>query len=383
MNNLYKMKTLLFVANVDWFFLSHRMCLAVAAKDSGWKVSVACEDTGRASEIIQDGISFINLSFSRSGTNLIEEAKTIRRFYLLYKKINPDVVHHITLKPVIYGSFIARKVRVGGVLNAISGLGYTFTENRKGPVRRIMTQLMKFGFKHENLACIFQNRDDLLELQGHGILNSNNVIHLIKGSGVNLEEFKPRENKLKSDNRRIVLFPTRMLIDKGVRELRSATELLFRSYRHKISFILAGLADEENKAGVSPKYLKEWETRDYVKWVGYQRNMVDLYSNCDIVVLPSYREGMPKTLLEACAMGKPIITTNAIGCRECVDEEVNGLKVPVKSVSELANAIARLVDNPDLCKKMGKASRQKAVREFDQKEVVRKHLDIYYKLLNE
>lgn len=374
------MKKLLIVANVDWFFISHRLCIAEKALEEGWEVCVAAEDSGRSNEISEKGITFIDFPFSRSGTNPLDELKTINRFRKLYKDFKPNVVHHVTLKPVIYGSLVAKWLRVPGVLNAVSGLGYNFTGERQGFVSKVMVSLMKRGFKRGNVSFIFQNQDDLNELKALQVLDTRNKINFIKGSGVNLSEFHHAE--LPNGERIKILLPTRMLWDKGVSELRAASELLKEKYYNKVSFILAGLADEENKAGVSASYLHEWEDGEYVKWIGYQKDMVAVYADSDIVILPSYREGMPKTLIEACAIGRPIITTDAIGCRECVDEGVNGLKVPVKSTVELAEAISKLVDDKSLRETMGEASRVKAEKEFDQKNVVSKHLLIYDSLLN-
>lgn len=374
------MKKLLMVANVDWFFISHRLCIAQEAAKQGWDVIVAAENTGRAFEIESEGIQFINFPFSRSGTNPIEEFKTLIHFYKLYKDLKPDVVHHITLKPVIYGSFVAKLLKIKGVLNAVSGLGYNFTEGRSGIVAKIMIKKMRFGFARKNVSIIFQNQDDYQELKELNVIHANNNIVFIKGSGVNLDVFKPKSD-LKTDRVRILL-PTRMLWDKGVREVREASDILKKEYKEKITFVLSGLADEDNKAGVPSNYLNEWQDGCYVKWIGYQKDMVSVYEDVDIVLLPSYREGMPKTLIEACAMGKPIITTNAIGCRECVDEGINGFKVPIKSSNDLAQAIIKLIDDNSMRIEMGKQSRLKAVKEFDQKLVISKHLYLYAHLID-
>ena len=374
------MKRLLITANVDWFLISHRLCIAAEAAQQGWDVYVACEDTGRAQEIREAGVKFVNFPFSRSGTNPYEEAKTLKRFYDLYKKLKPDVVHHVTLKPVIYGSFAAKQTRIKGILNAVSGLGYAFTEGRRGTVQSIMIKMMAYGFRRKNVSFIFQNQDDLKELQSLKVIADSNTLNFIKGSGVDLTQFTqqpfPKKDKVQ------ILLPTRMLWDKGVAEVRAASEILRKNYKGKITFILAGLADEENKAGVSAAYLKDWEEDNYVTWIGYQKNMVQVYSDSDIVLLPSYREGMPKTLIEACAIGRPIVTTDAIGCRECVDEGSNGFKVPVKSTAKLAEAIEKLIVNESLRIEMGQASREKAEKEFDQKNVIAKHLEIYETLLH-
>lgn len=368
------------IANVDWFFISHRLCIAQEAVKQGWQVIVAAEDTGRASEIESEGIRFIDFPFSRSGTNPLQELKTLKNFYNLYKNLQPDVVHHITLKPVIYGSFVAKVLKIKGVLNAVSGLGYNFTEGRSSIVSKIMIKKMRYGFARENVSIIFQNQEDCQELKELNVIGLNNNIVFIKGSGVNLDVFKP-QGILQQDKIKILL-PTRMLWDKGVREVRGASDILKEKYSNKIIFVLSGLADEENKAGVPSSYLNDWQDGCYVQWIGYQKDMVSVYQDADIVLLPSYREGMPKTLIEACAMGKPIITTDAIGCRECVDEGINGFKIPVKSSEKLAEAIIKMIEDDSMRVEMGKQSRLKAIKEFDQKQVITKHLELYTQLIN-
>ena len=374
------MKTkILFVANVDWFFISHRLVIAEEAKKNGFDVIVAAKDTGRSQEIIDKGIQFINLSFSRSGTNLIREFITLIKVFKIYYNLKPDIVHHITLKPVIYGSLIAKVLKIKGVVNAISGLGYNFTEGRKSLVQKVMLLIMKFGFNRKNVVIIFQNENDQKELTELGVIHPSNLRVRIKGSGVDLEKF--HESSFPSFNRIKILLPIRMLWDKGVKELREASDILNKKYYDNVEFILSGLADEDNKAGVPASYLNDWQDGTYVKWIGHQKNMVEVYQNSHIVVLPSYREGMPKSLIEACAIGRAIVTTNAIGCRECVDEGINGLKVPVKDAQSLANAIETLVNNPNRIVEMGKASRLKAKKEFDINFVLQIHSQIYNQYL--
>lgn len=374
------MKTkILFVANVDWFFISHRLVIAEEAKKNGFDVIVAAKDTGRSQEIIDKGIQFINLSFSRSGTNLIREFITLIKVFKIYYILRPDIVHHITLKPVIYGSLIAKVLKIKGVVNAISGLGYNFTEGRKSLVQKVMLLILKFGFNRKNVVIIFQNENDQKELTELGVIHPSNLIVRIKGSGVDLEKF--HESSFPSFDRIKILLPIRMLWDKGVKELREASDILNKKYYENVEFILSGLADEDNKAGVPASYLNDWQDGNFVKWIGYQKNMVEVYQNSHIVVLPSYREGMPKSLIEACAIGRAIITTNAIGCRECVDEGINGLKVPVKDAQSLANAIETLVNNPNRIIEMGKASRLKAKKEFDINFVLQIHSQIYNQYL--
>lgn len=370
-----KVKKILYVVNVDWFFISHRLIIAQNAISNGYKVFIACKDTGRISEIEKLGVKHINLPISRSGINPFLEINTLIYLYRIYNNIKPDIVHHITLKPVIYGSIISKLLQIKYVVNAVSGLGYSFTKGRKGIVQKLMIVLLKFGFNRKNITVIFQNGDDEIFFKKQGITSNFNKIIRIKGSGVDLKQFK--KSSMPDDDIIKILLPSRMLWDKGVKELREATEILAEKYSEKIQFILCGLADKNNRAGVSESYLKEWQDGTYVKWIGYKKNMVEIYNNCHIVVLPSYREGMPKSLIEACAVGRAIITTDAVGCRECVDEGINGFKVPVNSSIDLAIAIEKLILNRPLIKKMGQNSRIKAEREFNVEEVVTRHLEVY------
>jgi glycosyltransferase involved in cell wall biosynthesis len=170
-----------------------------------------------------------------------------------------------------------------------------------------------------------------------------------------------------------------MLLDKGLRELKVVSELLKNEYYNKITFILAGMVDLDNKSGIDIQYLKQWQDGIYVKWIGHVIDMRPLYQESDIVILPSYREGLPKSLAEACSFGRPIITTDAIGCRECVDDGINGVLVPVKSTKELANAIIKLIDNKNEMRRMGKMGRIKAEKEFNLHNIVEEHMIIYSK----
>lgn len=372
---------LLIVVNVDWFFLSHRLPLAIEAMKNNWNVSIACSDTGKSEEIKRNGIDFYEIPFSRSGTNILSELNTIKSLYKVYKKVNPNVIHHVTLKPVVYGSLISRMLKIKGTVNAISGMGYNFTEGRRGTLQKIMVKLMKIGFRQDNIGFIFQNEDDLQQVEKLNVLKANTKMYLVKGSGVDLKKFafsKPIEKE-----KLMVLLPGRMLYDKGVKEFKEASDLLLEKYKNRVSFILAGLADKENKAGVSEEILRQWDVEGYFKWIGYQSDMVSLYKEADVIVLPSYREGLPKSLIEASAIGRPIVTTEAIGCKECVDEGINGFKVPIKSVNELAETIKKLLDSDDLRLKMGRHSRIKAEKEFSLAYVVNEHMNIYSELYEE
>ena len=372
-----KNKSLLIVINVDWLFLAHRLEIAKGAQRNGFEVTIVAKDTGRKNEIETEGFRFIDLNISRSGVNPFTELKTIFNLYTIYKKTTPTIVYQVTMKPVIYGTLISRLLKIPTV-NAVSGLGYNFTDKRQGVVQKIMIFLMKLGFNKDNNHLVFENKDDYEDLEAFKVLSKKNNFSVIKGIGVNLNNFKFEDVVQKE--KLIILFPARMLWDKGVKELVEASKILHKKYAHKIYFKLCGMVDIGNLESISEDYLNTIEVENYLKWYGHQTDMKSIYKSADIVVLPSYREGLPTSLIEACATGRPIVTTNAIGCKDCVDEGLNGYKVPVKSVQELADAIEKLINSPEDRKRMGIYGRQKAEREFDQKEVVKKHIDIYNEL---
>lgn len=371
-------RTLVIVINVDWLFLAHRLEIAKEALDHGFQVSVVAKDTGRKSEIENAGFQFINLNISRLGVNPFFEFKTVYELFKIYKRLQPDIVYQITMKPIIYGTFITKFLKIKSV-NAISGLGYNFTDKRRGYVQEIMLFLMRIGFNKKHNFLVFENEDDYKELNTLKTINYRNNYKIIKGVGVNLGDFK-HEDFVKKE-KLIILFPARMLWDKGVREFVEAAKMLQEKYFDKIYFKLCGMIDEGNIAYVPENYLKQIEIENYLKWYGYQKDIKSFYKNADIIVLPSYREGLPTSLIEACAIGRPIVTTNAIGCKECVDEGLNGYKVPVKSIIKLAQAIEKLILDSKLRKAMGIQSRQKAEVEFDKKTVIKAHLKIFNEML--
>ncbi|GGF81742.1 glycosyltransferase family 4 protein [Wenyingzhuangia marina] len=371
-------KVLLMVINVDWLFLLHRLEIAKEALNRDWRVVIAAKGTGKEHEIKEQGFEFVNIDITRSGTSMVKEFKTFFKLYFLYRKLQPEVVYQVTMKPVIYGTLVSKFLGIS-TLNSISGLGYNFTNERKGRVQNIMIKMMRYGFNKKKNSLVFENEEDCQELRNLNIINIQNTVNVIKGIGVNLNKFRPIEQQ-PSDKVRILL-PTRMLWDKGVREFVEAAILLKKKYKEKAIFVLCGRLDTENKEAVPKEYLDKNTIEGYLEWIGNQEDMVTQYKNSDVVVLPSYREGLPVVLMEACAMGKPIVTTNAVGCKECVEEGRNGYKVPVKSVLQLAEAIEKLIKSPEERIRMGQASRQKAEKEFDKTVVVKKHVNLCEELL--
>ena len=368
------------VVNVDWFFLSHRLPVAFAAKEKGYDVTILTKNTGKKQEIESYGLQFIDIDFERSGANPLKEIKCILSLIKLYKKEKPNVIHNITLKAALLSSIAAKLTGHKRVINAISGFGYNFTEDRNGFKQKIIKQMMSFAFKSRYFHFIFQNPDDIQQFKKLNFVLENNI-NLIKGSGVDLDKFTFEKEELKKKVR--LILPARMLKDKGVLEFIEAAKKIKERCVDKAEFILAGDCDTINLAGISEEELKKVLDFPYIQWVGFQKYMFQVLKGSDIVVLPSYREGLPKSLIEACAVGRPIITTDTQGCRECVVDDWNGYLVPVKDIEILPQKMEFLINNKEKREIMGKNSRLLAEREFSIGKVIEKHLNIYETILQQ
>lgn len=368
---------ILYVVNVDWFFVSHRLPLAIEAIRRNKEVILIGKNTGCFKDLEKVGIKCFDLNIERSGINPLKEIKVINKLIKLYKEISPDLIHHITIKPSIYGSIAARKSNIKAkVINAITGLGYNFINNRFFSFnKKVLTLLILYAFKNKKVNFIFQNPDDLFFYENLGLIENNFTI--IKGSGVDENIFKKRN---KNNNKKIkVVLVARMLKDKGVIEFINAANLLRNKYEKKLEFILVGGIDHYNPAKISEILLNNLCDKDYIIWLGHQSNIKKIYDNADIVCLPSYREGLPKSIVEAMAMSCPIITTDAVGCRECVDDSVNGFLVPIGDSRVLSKKIELLLLNKELRFKMGQMSRKKMISEMSLKNVIKETFKFYDK----
>lgn len=373
-----KTKKLFLVVNVDWFFLSHRLPIALAAKKNGYDVTVlAIEEGGHGNEIRGHGLKFIPLPTSRSGTNIFTELKVLVFLYRYYKEERPDIIHHVAVKPVTYGSMAAKLAGVPKVVNALSGLGFLFINADTNRIAHtIVNTFFNYGFKNPNLRFILQNSDDLQMIRDMEVLKTEQIF-MIKGSGVDLNEFAYTPEQKLEEGKVKILLPARMLWDKGIGEFVEAAKIIHKRIPNRAEFILAGNVDMGNRARILEAQLETWNLEGAVKWIGFQKNIVEVIRSVQIVVLPSYREGLPKSLIEACAIGRPIITTDVPGCREVVTEGVNGFLVPKKDSAELAERLIQLITNKALRTQMGKAGRQKAEAEFSIENVLDQTFDIY------
>lgn len=373
------MNKLFIVVNHDWFFLSHRKAIAVAAKDAGWDVTIVTCNTGRFDDIKALGLKAIDLQINATGKNLQEEMKTFWFLLRLYRKEKPLVVHHVGLKTILWGGLAARLAGVNGVVNAVSGLGVMFSGEKLSLIAKGILTVLRYSHNRNGIRVIFQNHEDESLFYKFKVSKPQNSV-FIKGSGVDLKEFKytpiPDTTPIR------VMFTARMVREKGVAVLIDAAELLRKEYEGSLVFLLCGKLSDNPKA-MQKEELEELCDGKYIQWLGHRDDVKELLKQCHIVAFPSYyREGVPKSLIEACASGRPIVTTYSIGCKDTVDDGVNGFLIPIKDSKTLAEKLKVLIDNPELRQKMGVLSRQKAEREFSIENVVRKHLECYNSLVS-
>lgn len=362
------------VVNVDWFFLSHRLPIALAAKNVGWDVTVVTADTGRLKDIEAAGLKVVNLPMSRVGKNIWQELKTFWFLYRLYTREKVDVVHHVGMKTILWGTLAAKFAHVHGVVNAITGLGVFFAEENNSVMKKVLPSVLRFAHHRDHLLAIFQNQEDKRLYIESGIIHENQA-RFIKGSGIDLNVFcyapAPEAGKI------IVLLTCRIIRKKGVFILIDAAEMLRGEYEEKVEFWIAGGLDDHPDA-ITKAEMDAVCDGHYIKWLGKRDDVKDLLQQCYIFAFPSYyMEGLPKSLIEACAVGRPIVTTDNNGCRDVVTDGLNGFIVPVKDAKALADKIKVLIEDPALRSVMGRAARETAEREFSIEGVVEKHLGIY------
>lgn len=371
------MKKLLFVVNEDRFFLSHRKDIALAAQRQGWEVSIVCKDTGQRQDVEALGLTMIELPIHPTGMNLREELKTFFFLCRLYSKNKDAVVHHVGLKLILWGGLAAKLVGVKGVLNAVSGLGVMFSGENPTFMMKGLLSVLRFSHHRSSVKVIFQNHEDEQLFQGKHIVKASDSL-FIKGSGVDLDEFpyspQPTDDIIK------IIFTARMVKEKGVVVLIEAAERLRQQYEGRVEFWLCGGLSGNPKAMTEAELTQRCDG-SYIQWLGFRRDIKELLMKSHIVAFPSYyREGVPKSLIEACAIGRPIVTTNSIGCKDTVDDGVNGFLVPIKDRETLATKLAILIEDEKLREQMGRCAREKAEREFSLKTVIDKHLQVYEEL---
>lgn len=370
-------KVFAFLVNDVSYFISHRLPIAIRLLDEGFSVHIVSPDV--CPELLKDkGFIYHEIDISRKGKNPFSELKSIFKIIFLFKKIKPDIVHLVTIKPYLYGGIAARIVGVPAVVSAVAGLGTLFIDNRFKYkfLRALLFPFYKLAFGHNNQTIIFQNADDRDLLLSW--LGRDKNTELIRGSGVDLGLYRAEPER---DNKKpIVIMASRLLKDKGVVEFVEAARIV-RSNNISAEFWLVGSIDYGNSNAISKKQLDSWEKSGLVKLLGYRNDIYDLFCMGNIIVLPSYREGLPRVLIEAAACARAVVTTDVPGCRDAINPGETGLLVPARKSRELADALKLLIKNEVLRKKMGLEGRKLAEEAFSIEIVVDKHMNIYNKLL--
>lgn len=368
---------LLFLITEDWYFWSHRLPIARAARDQGFDVVIATHIQDHGDMIQREGFKLIPIRLSRKSRNPLQEFLSIMELINIYRKERPNIVHHVAMKPVLYGAISARLTGIPSIVNALAGMGYIFTSNHLQA--KLIRPFIKMAFAcllgRKNTVTIVQNPDDFSLLRS--IVKERSLV-IIKGSGVDTTAFKPSSIK---ESVPIVLMASRMLWDKGVGEFVDAAKIL-RQEGIDARFVLVGEIDQENPSAVPESKLKEWQKSKVVEYWGFEKNMLEAFKSVHIVCLPSYREGLPKVLLEAASCGLPIVTTDTPGCREIVRDHINGLLVPVRDIAALAKALKILIINHELRTQMGEAGRRIVENEFSLGKVVNETVSLYKILLS-
>lgn len=378
------MKKVLFVVNVGWFFVSHRLPLALAAKQSGYEVHVAVAldpelDRGTPELLASHGLILHRLQFSRSGAHLFELARDLRDLTRLFRQLSPDLVHLVTLKPVLLGGIGAKLRKKMGVVLAIPGRGSVFSaEGVLGTVRRWFALLLyRMAYSRQRTRVVFQNIEDREYFVSRHIF-ANEDARLIRGSGVDLTQYRP---VAEAADTAVVVFASRMLREKGAEDFVQAAKLL-KERGAQARFVLIGDPDPGNPRSHSREELQQWAATGHVEWWGFRGDMAAVFAQAQIVCLPTYYgEGVPKVLIEAAACGRPIVTTDMPGCRDIVRNEDNGLLIQPRDVHALANALERLLSDERLRARMGRRGRQLVESEFAIDIVTRKTLQVYEELL--
>lgn len=368
---------LLFVVNNPAFFLSHRLPLALAAAKQGFDVHVATMYGPSVPVIVGHGLKHHVIPMSRSGKNPLTELRTIYALWRLFLQLRPDLVHAVTIKPVLYGGIAARLAGVPAYIAAVSGLGYIFTRRSQklDVVRWAATTLYRLALGHKNSRVIFQNTNDRDVLLKAGALRKNQVV-LIRGSGVSMQEFQAVPEPAGPP---VAIMVSRLLVDKGVMEFVEAARLC-REHPSGLRWILVGSPDRGNPASITDGEFQNWQREGWVECLGERNDIAALYQQSHIAVLPSYREGLPKSLVEAAACGRAVVTTDVPGCRDAIEPDITGLLVAPRNAKALADAVLRLAEDTTLRQRLGAAGRQLALAEFDINKIVNRHMALYQEL---
>lgn len=376
------MKFILF-ANTDWYLYNFRLSTALQLRSMGMEVVMVSPPGDFGDRFREHGIRWRPLPMQRSSLNPWREAGTLARLVRLLREERPDLLHSFTLKCAVYGALAARVSGVPAVVNAVTGLGYVFSSDRAKArlLRPVVSLLMRGALGGDHSRVILQNPDDAQAFADARLAPPHNI-RLIRGSGVDLSRFLLRDAAADARRPLRVLLAARLLREKGIHEYAAAAEQL-KAQGRDVRFLLAGTPDPGNPHSVAEADVRTWHEQGALEWLGHVEDMPALLRSVDVMALPSYyREGVPKSLIEAGACGIALVTTNLPGCREVVSRDgEDGLHVEPRSAASLARVIARLDDDRDLVRRLGERARARALSDFDERVVIRKTCEVYGELL--
>jgi glycosyltransferase involved in cell wall biosynthesis len=350
---------LIYLVTEDWYFVSHRLPMALAAQRAGYQVHVATRVKAHGAEIEARGFTLHPLNWQRGSTNPLKVASIVRQVRDLYRRLKPDIAHHVALQPAVIGSMAATGLPLVR-LNALAGLGFVFTSRNVNALlmRPVLTALVRILFSSPLSAVLVQNPDDREAVHALGVAPQR--VHLIPGSGVDTDAIKPLPEP---DGEVTAAFVGRLLDDKGLRPLVEA-QALMRQHGETVRLLIAGDRDPANPASISAAEIEDWRRRPGLELLGHVSGIEKVWRRAHVAVLPSRREGLPKSLLEAAAFGRPIVATDVPGCREIARHDVNAFLVPPDDPVALADAIAVLARDPALRSRLGAAGRAMVEAEF-------------------
>jgi glycosyltransferase involved in cell wall biosynthesis len=373
------MAKIVLVANTDWYLYNFRRSLAIFLRDQGHEVILVSPSGDYSADLQSAGFRWVTWDVGRQTAAPWLELPAINSLYKIYQREKPDLVHHHTIKPVLYGSLAARTAKIPSIVNSITGRGYIFlSEKLKASLFRPIARLLyQAAFSYSNQAVIFENDEDRRYFIDKKIVSSQKT-WLVPGVGVDTQLFFPTPEP---EGVPVILLSSRLLWDKGVGVLVEAARQLEKSYPARV--VLVGAPDPGNPASIPEGQIRAWVKEGIIEWWGWQREMNSIYQQCAVVTLPTmYGEGVPTVLLEAASCGRPLVATNMPGCTAIVHDQVNGLLVPPGDPLALARALDKLLSDPGLRGRMGAASRQLVMEKFTIEQVNQSTLDIYQGLLS-
>ena len=365
---------LVYVITEDWFFASHFLSRSLGSLSANHEVTVITRCHESAAKLRDTGLNFVHFDFSRRGLNPFSEIYTTLKLKSLLTRLKPDIVHNIALKPIVHGTLAARMAGVKNIVNAPTGMGYVFTSTdfKARVVKPFVTTILRFVLSRNGSKIIIENEEDKENLINDRFADREDIT-LIKGSGVDTKKFT-YEHEPKGEVK--VAMISRLLRDKGVYEFIEAAKIIGATDK-LTKFIIRGDSDIGNPTSISEDAIEDLSKSGNIVWLKERTEIAELLKSVHIVCLPSYREGLPMSLIEATAAGRPIVTTDVTGCREVVTDQVNGLLVPPRDGAALAAALLKLINDPEMRKVMGARNREKAEKEFANEIIIDQTLKVY------